>query len=192
LTERIAAAKTVDTAKAIDFDGFISDCNKAMLPVYAVTYVEIADLVHPQMEAARSAFDNGVAATEFVTQTGLDHGLKSIADMERVGGDPKGYNLAAGAISEYVGSKNSAGWQRREGARVVIALDDGYAALLPIQDKVTKEYGFQIAKHEGGILHEEGFAVVSEGTVTQQWAAHEIEAVVERFQHDNALKYMAY
>ncbi len=185
LNERIASAKERS------FEGFVSDCDALMLREYMVSYMDVAELIHPAMEAARAAHDHGSSAIDFVGQTAREHGLKKPSEL-RERDDANAYNLAAAAISEFVGSKNSTGWQRREGGQVVMPLDDGYAVMRPIKALVGNRYGFAIDKHDGAVLHDDGFAIVSPGTLGDQWAAPEIGAVVERFQQDNAPKYFAY
>jgi hypothetical protein len=185
LNERIASAKE----KA--FEGFVAECDTVMARDYMVKYSEIAEIIHPAMEAARSAYDHGNAASDFVAQTAREHGLKKPSEL-RDRDDAHLYNLAAGAISEFVGSKNSAGWQRRENGQVILPMDDGFAVMHPVKSKDVNRYGFAIDKREGGVPHEDGITIVSQGALGDQWAAGEIEAVVERFQQDNTPKFLAY
>jgi hypothetical protein len=185
LNERIASAKEKS------FDGFITECDAVMTRDYKVKYSDIAEIIHPSKEAARSAYDHGQSPGDFVAETALEHGLKKPTEL-RDRDDAHLYNLSVGAISEFVGSKNSVGWQRRENGQVILPMDDGFAVMHPVKAKDGNVYGFAIDKRDGGVLHEDGVTVVSQGTLGDQWAAAEIEAVVERFQQDNTPKFLAY
>lgn len=193
LLNRIATAK--DPQPVAGFDAFVSDCDGVLSREFGISYQEVAEMIHPGMEAALSAFDNGVSPMEFVARTVTDHGFKSIPEQERSGvnaEDARNYNLAAAIISEFVGTTASIAWQRRQGGKVVYPLDDGYAVLEPIKSKALGTYGFCVSKQDGGVLSEEGFAIVSEGTRTDQWAAPEIGDVVDAFQQATTPVYRAY
>lgn len=189
LIGRIANAKENRTS---DFEAFLSDCDGLMKREYGVDYNEVAEMIHPHKEAALSAFDNGSAPIEFIASTAKEHGFKSLSEIARIGGDARNFNLLAAAISEFVGTKASAGWQRRQDGIVAFPLEDGFAVLHPIKEKDSTKYGFGITKQEGGVLSEDGYYVLNMGLRTDAWAAKEVEDVVERFHQDITPSFLAY
>lgn len=179
---RLRASAPGDAIRSLE--EFVSDCDLIMSRVYSVSYTQVAEFIHPNMEAAKSAFDNGQSPMDFVGMTAKQHGLAANVDIERNGGNARNYNLVAAAISEFVGTEQSAGWERREGGAVVYPLADGFLALRPVKQTNGEEYAFAISKHEGGELSEDGYGILDNGAVAEEFASMDLADTIERFEQE--------
>ncbi|TLX16932.1 hypothetical protein [Rhizobium sp. MHM7A] len=186
LFERLQAVKGV----TVGIQPYLNEIDQDMQTRYGVSYSELAELVNPDGEMVKSAFDDGQSAKAFVDQTARSHYMLPVGAEVLNGGDAGKFNLVAAHISDYVGSRPDE-WQRRDRG-ICQVVDDGFAILRPVKEANGSGYGFGIEVRIGGVLNANGYKVDDLGKPGERFSAGDLDEVLEKFEQTKALKFNAF
>jgi hypothetical protein len=186
LFERLQAVK----GATANIQPFLNEIDQDMQARYGISYSELAELVNPDGEMVKSAFDDGQTAQAFVDQTARNHYMLPVGADALKGGDAGKFNLVAAHISDFVGSRPEE-WQRRDRG-ICQVVDEGFALLRPVKEANGSGYGFGIEVRVGGVLNGNGYKVDDLGKPGEQFSAGDIDEVVEKFEQAKAPKFSAF
>lgn len=186
LFERLQAAK----GAAASIQPYLNEIDQDMQARYGISYSELAELVNPDGEMVKTAFDEGQAVKAFVDHTARSHYMLPVGADALKGGDAGKFNLVAAHISDFVGS-HPENWQRRDRG-ICQLVDEGFALLRPVKEANGSGYGFGIEVRVGGVLNANGYKVDDLGKPGEQFSAGDIDEVVEKFEQARAPKFNAF
>lgn len=186
LFERLQAVKGVTAS----IQPYLNEIDQDMQARYGVSYSELAELVNPDGEMVKSAFDDGQSAKAFVDQTARSHYMLPVGAEVLNGGDAGKFNLVAAHISDYVGS-HSGEWQRRDRG-ICQVVDEGFAILRPVKEANGTGYGFGIEVRIGGVLNANGYKIDDLGKPGERFTAGDLDEVLDKFEQTKAPKFNAF
>ncbi len=186
LFERLQAAKGATAS----IQPYLNEIDQDMQARYGISYSELAELVNPDGEMVKTAFDEGQAVKAFVDHTARSHYMLPVGADALKGGDAGKFNLVAAHISDFVGS-HPENWQRRDRG-ICQNVDEGFALLRPVKEANGSGYGFGIEVRVGGVLNANGYKVDDLGKPGEQFSAGDIDEVVEKFEQARAPKFNAF
>jgi hypothetical protein len=186
LFERLQAVKGVTAS----IQPYLNEIDQDMRARYGLSYSELADLVNPDGEMVKSAFDDGQSAKAFVDHTARSHYMLPVGAEFLKGGDAGQFNLVSAHISDYVGSHPD-DWQRRDRG-ICQVVDEGFALLRPVKEASGSGYGFGIEVRVGGVLNANGYKVDDLGKPGERFTAGDLEEVLEKFEQTKAPKFNAF
>jgi len=186
LFERLQAVKGVTAS----IQPYLLEIDQDMQARYGVSYSELADLVNPDGEMVKGAFEAGQSAKSFVDQTARGHYMLPLNSEVLNGGDAAKFNLVAAHISDYVGS-HSDEWQRRDRG-ICQVVDEGFAILRPVKESNGSGYGFGIEVRIGGVLNTNGYKIDDLGKPGERFTAGDLEEVLDKFEQAKAPKFNAF
>lgn len=186
LFERLQAVKGVTAS----IQPYLAEIDQDMQARYGISYSELSELVNPDGEMVKSAFDDGKPARDFVDQTARSHYMLPVGSEVLNGGDAGKFNLAAAHISDYVGSRPDE-WQRRDRG-ICQVVDDGFAILRPVKEANGSGYGFGIEIRVGGVLNANGYKVDELGKPGERFTAGDLNDVLDKFEQAKAPKFAAF
>lgn len=186
LFERLQAVKGVTAS----IQPYLNEIDQDMQARYGVSYSELAELVNPDGEMVKGAFDDGQSAKAFVDQTARSHYMLLVGAEVLNGGDAGKFNLVAAHISDYVGS-HSGEWQRRDRG-ICQVVDEGFAILRPVKEANGTGYGFGIEVRIGGVLNANGYKIDDLGKPGERFTAGDLDEVLDKFEQTKAPKFNAF
>lgn len=161
------------------FLNFVQDVNLLLKMKAGVSYAEVMRFIHPDLEAPRSALDNGVTPLEFVEGVIEAENFMPVGD-EVTPEEAGSHNVAMAAIAGFAFA-NRAEWHRTlDGAYYCEVEDDQTIFLRPVFSRDLNAYAIGSEIREGAALNSERTSFEVFGTVTGRYPGPDIGQAVDK------------
>lgn len=176
LFERLQAVKGINSS----IQPYLTEIDQDMQARYGISYSELSELINPDGEMVKSAFDGGQPANEFVDLTARNHYMLPVGSTALGGGDAGEFNRVAAHISDFVGIQSD-DWHRRDRG-ICLVTDEGFALMRPVKEaNGSPRYGFGIEVRVGGVLNENGYKIDNLGQPGERYAAGDLSEALDKF-----------